>query len=401
MPQSGPPVPTHGRVRALSPWHVTSLGARQGRLHSRRPDPNRSNCDREESYLTLETVATDKRETSVWVRTLLSLAGTLAAMTLLVWALGARPLEVLQTIVQGALGNPFNIGQTVIITGILIMTALAAAIPFSARLWNVGGEGQMTVGAVAAAVLGIVLPAAWSPWLLIPIVMVGSMVAGALYGAIPGWLKARFDASEIVTTLMLNFVALNLATWVIFEVYPEGFVQRTIAIHLNAELPRPMEGSLLDIGILIAIATAVIAWFLMKYTRMGFSIRAIGANNPASRLAGVRTERVTVQTFLLAGAIAGLAGSLIVQGRDHSLLQDFSANLGFLGIGVALVARLHPLWIIASSLFFAILRVGSNSLQAGAGLSPVVGEIVIATFVVLLMVTRVIRFRYPESLDAH
>ncbi len=322
-------------------------------------------------------------------------------MTLLVWALGARPLEVLQTIVEGALGNPFNIGQTVIITGILIMTALAAAIPFSARLWNVGGEGQMTVGAVAAAVLGIVLPATWSPWLLIPIVMIGSMVAGALYGAIPGWLKARFDASEIVTTLMLNFVALNLATWVIFEVYPEGFVQRTIAIHLNAELPRPMEGSLLDIGILIAIATAVIAWFLMKYTRMGFSIRAIGANNPASRLSGVRTERVTVQTFLLAGAIAGLAGSLIVQGRDHSLLQDFSANLGFLGIGVALVARLHPLWIIASSLFFAILRVGSNSLQAGAGLSPVVGEIVIATFVVLLMVTRVIRFRYPESVDAH
>jgi len=352
--------------------------------------------------LTVETVtAADKMETPAWVRTLLSLAGTLAAMSVLVWVLGANPLEVVEAIVIGALGNPFNIGQTVVITGILILTALAAAIPFSARLWNVGGEGQMTVGAVAAAVLGIVLPGTWSPWLLVPVVMMGSMAAGALYGAVPGWLKARFDASEIVTSLMLNFVAASLAAWVIFEVYPEGFVQRTEAIHVNAELPRPIEGSLVDIGIIIAVATAVIAWFVMRHTRLGFSIRAIGANNPASRLSGIRTERVTVQTFLMAGAFAGLAGSLIVQGRDHSLLQDFSANLGFLGIGVALVARLHPLWIIASATFFAVLRVGSNSLQAGAGLSPVVGEIVIATFVILLMVTKVIKFRYPESVDVH
>jgi len=352
--------------------------------------------------LTVETVAAaDKMETPAWVRTLLSLAGTLLAMSVLVWALGANPLEVVEAIVIGALGNPFNIGQTVIITGILILTALAAAIPFSARLWNVGGEGQMTVGAVAAAVLGIVVPGTWSRWLLVPVVMMGSMAAGALYGAVPGWLKARFDASEIVTSLMLNFVAASLAAWVIFEVYPEGFVQRTEAIHVNSELPRPIEGSLVDIGIIIAVAAAVIAWFVMKHTRLGFSIRAIGANNPASRLSGIRTERVTVQTFLMAGAFAGLAGSLIVQGRDHSLLQDFSANLGFLGIGVALVARLHPLWIIASAAFFAILRVGSNSLQAGAGLSPVVGEIVIATFMILLMVTKVIKFRYPESVDVH
>ncbi|MGH8872275.1 MAG: ABC transporter permease [Acidimicrobiia bacterium] len=349
----------------------------------------------------METVAAPvKTETPTWVRTLLSLAGTLVAMSVLVWALGANPLEVVEAIVIGALGNPFNIGQTVVTTGILILTALAAAIPFSARLWNVGGEGQMTVGAVAAAVLGIVLPGILSAWLLVPVVMMGSMAAGALYGAVPGWLKARFDASEIVTSLMLNFVAASLAAWVIFDVYPEGFVQRTEAIHVNAELPRPIEGSLVDIGIIIAIATAVVAWFVMKHTRLGFSIRAIGANNPASRLSGIRTERVTVQSFLMAGAFAGLAGSLIVQGRDHSLLQDFSANLGFLGIGVALVARLHPLWIIASAGFFAVLRVGSNSLQAGAGLSPVVGEIVIATFVILLMVTKVIKFRYPESVDA-
>jgi general nucleoside transport system permease protein len=349
----------------------------------------------------LDPVVTESTPVPAWVRMLLSLLGTLAAMSALVWLLGASPLAVLRSLGIGALGNPFNVGQTIITTGILIATALAAAIPFSARLWNVGGEGQMTVGAIAAAVLGIELSAAWPAWALIPAVMLGAMAAGALFGALPGWLKSRFDASEVVTTLMLNFVATNAAAWVIFDVYPEGFVQRTQSIHVGAELPRPIEGSLIDIGILLAVVAAVIAWYLMRQTRLGFSIRSIGANGRAARLAGIRTERVTVQAFLLAGAFAGLAGSLIVQGRDHSLLQDFSANFGFVGIGVALVARLQPLWVIPSALFFAFLRVGSNNLQAGAGLSPVVGEIVIATFVILLMVTKIIRFQYPESGDAH
>jgi simple sugar transport system permease protein len=327
--------------------------------------------------------------------------GTLVATGALVLALGASPWQVAKSIVTGSVGNSFSISQTIITMGILIGTALAAAIPFSARLWNVGAEGQMTLGAIAAAVLGIVLPEAWPRWLMIPAVMVGGMAAGAAFAAIPGWLKARFDASEIVTTLMLNFAAVNAAAWIIFDVFPEGFVQKTESIHATAELPRPIEGWLFDVGIVAAVIAAIAAWFIVRHTRLGFSIRAIGANARAARLAGIRTERVTVQTFLLAGAFAGLAGSLIVQGRDHALLQDFSANVGFVGIGVALVARLHPVAIIGSAALFSVLRVGSNSLQAGAGLSPVVGEMIIATFVVLLMVTGVIRFRYPEGADAH
>jgi simple sugar transport system permease protein len=322
-------------------------------------------------------------------------------MAVLVFVLGASPVQVVKAIWSGAVGNSFNIAQTVVTAGILISTALAAAIPFSARLWNVGGEGQMTAGAIAAAVLGLVLPESLPGPVMVPIVLIGAMAAGALYAALPGWLKARFDASEIVTTLMLNFVATNIAAWIIFEVYPEGFVQRTKSIHAAAELPRPIEGSLIDVGIILAILAAVVTWIIVRRTRLGFSIRAIGANGRAARLAGIQTEKVTVRAFLLAGAMAGLAGALIVQGRDHSLLQDFSANFGFVGIGVALVARLDPLWIIGSALFFSVLRVGSNSLQAAAGLSPTVGEIVIATFVILLMVGKVIRFHYPEGGDAH
>lgn len=343
----------------------------------------------------------DRRPIPTWVRTTVAFVGTLAATGILVLALGASPVQVGKSIVTGSIGNSFTMSQTIITMGFLICTALAAAIPFSARLWNVGAEGQMTLGAAAAAVLGLVLPEGWPSWIMIPIVMVGAMAAGAGFAAIAGWLKARFDASEIVTTLMLNFVAVNAAAWIIFDIFPQGFVQKTESIHAAAELPRPIEGWLVDVGIIAAVVAALSAWFVVRHTRLGFSIRAIGANARASRLAGIRTERVTVQTFLLAGAFAGLAGALIVQGRDHALLQDFSANLGFVGIGVALVARLHPLAIIASAALFSVLRVGSNSLQAGAGLSPVVGEMIIATFVVLLMVTGVIKFRYPEGADAH
>ena len=341
------------------------------------------------------------RSMPAWVRSVLALVGTLGVMAALVAVLGANPIDVAQTIVTGSVGNTFNLSQTIVVVGILICVALAAAIPFSARLWNIGGEGQMTAGATTAAVLGVVLPETWPRLVLVPLITIGAIAAGAIWAAVPGWLKARFDASEIVTTLMLNFVATFTAAWVISDVFPEGFVQRTENIAANAEYPRPWEGWLVDIGIFLALAGAVLAYIAISRTRLGFSIRAIGANARTARLAGIETNRVTVRTFLIAGAYAGLAGALIVQGRDHSLLQNFSANFGFVGIGVALVARLNPLWIVASAGFFGMLRVGSNSLQAGAGLAPVVGEIIVAVFVILLMVAGVIKFQYPENPDAH
>ena len=189
----------------------------------------------------------------------------------------------------------------------------------------------MTIGAIAAAVLGLILPGTWSRWLLIPVVMIASMLAGALYGAIPGYLKARFDASEIVTTLMLNFVAFNAAAWVIFEVFPEGFVQRTESIQVERRAPsadgrvvrrhRDLHRHRRRLRRLVHHAQDATRFLDPSHRRQ----------HPAHGLAGIRAPKVTVQAFLLAGAFAGLAGALIVQGRDHSLLQDFSANFGFVG----------------------------------------------------------------------
>ena len=344
-----------------------------------------------------------RRTTSMpgWIKSLGALAATTLAIAAFVAILGANPIDVFAAVVRGSLGGEFGVGQTVIITGILTFTALAALVPFTARLWNIGGEGQMTVGAVTAAVLGVALPQDMNPWIFVPLTVAATAVAGALWGAIPGFLKATRDVSEIVTSLMLNFVAFFLASWIISDVYPEGFVNRTKTISPNAELPRPFEGSLADAGVVIAIAAVLVGWLLMSRTKLGFTIRAIGASAKASRLAGIDISRVTVSTFVIGGGFAGLAGALVVLGRDHALLQNFSASFGFMGIAVALFAQLRPLWVLPSALAVAVLRVGSNSLQASTGLPPTIGDITVAVFIMLLILGGVITFRYPESTDAH
>lgn len=333
-----------------------------------------------------------------WLRTVVALVGALLALALVVLLLGASPVATLRAILTGALGTTFNLGQTVTIASMLTLTGLAALVPFSARLWNVGAEGQMFAGALGAAAAGIMLPEGLAPIVFVPVAIVVAAACGALWGAIPGVLKARFDASEIVVSLMLNFVAIGLATLAITEVWPQGFAPQTEYVADNATLLRFLPGTLVDTGVFVALIAAAVAWVVMNRTAVGFSITAIGANDRAAKLAGIRTARVTVTTFVIGGAFAGLAGAVAVLGIHHSLVSGFSANFGFLGVAVALLARLNAAWVVPSALLLAIARVGSNGLQAATGLSPSIGEVLVAVLIVLLMVTGVIRFRYAGDI---
>lgn len=333
------------------------------------------------------------------LRTAGALAGSLLIVALVVLLLGANPLRTFGVIVTSSLGSLSRLGQTLMIATLLSLTGLAAAIPFTARLWNIGGEGQMFAGALAAAGAGILLPQGLPAPVFVPAAVIAAALAGAAWGAIPGWLRARFDASEIVTSLMLNFVAIQAASYAITEVWPEGFAPQTDYVADNAVLPVLWPGTRINAGLLLAVIAALGAWILMSRTRTGFAVQSLGANPRASRLAGIRTGRTTVLAFAYAGAFAGLAGAVAVLGIHRALVSGFSANYGFIGIAVALLARLNPLWVLPSAMFLAVMRVGSNSLQASVGLSPSVGEILVAVLIVLLMVTGVIRFRYAE--DTH
>jgi simple sugar transport system permease protein len=333
-----------------------------------------------------------------------SAAGTIAAVVLslaviaaILAGLGADPWSAFRGMISGALGNKFNFGQTVMIASLLILTGLAAAIPFSARLWNIGAEGQMYFGAFVAAGLGLTFPSSWPTWLLTGLLVISSLAAGAVWGLVPGILKAAINANEVIVSLMMTFIALEVADYGITALWPQGASPQTDYLPHHALLPTVWTGTLVTAGAPLALAAAIVAWVVMARTRLGFEIRAIGLNAQAARMNGMRVGRIAVIAFAIGGAFAGLAGGINVLGMNGALVSGFSGNFGYLGIAVALVARLNPAWIVPSAFLFAILRVGSNGLQVQTGLSPDVGEILVATFVILLLVFRVIRLRYAEA----
>ena len=335
-----------------------------------------------------------------WARSLLQLllafAATLVIFAALIAALGANPLDAFRALYEGAFGNKFNFGQTLMIASLLACTGLAAAIPFQAHLWNVGGEGQLWFGAFTAVALALLLPDGLAGWQAITLTVAGATLAGALWGFIPGILKATVNANEIITSLMLVFIGIALGTYAITTLFPSQSNQ-TEAVAFDRLLPNIWTGTLVTLGALLAVGAVVLAWILMSRTPLGFEIRAVGLNRQAARISGMRTGRVMVLAFAIGGAFGGLAGAIAVLGINGALVSGFSANFGFIGIAVALLARLKPAWIIPSAILFAALRTGSNGLQAQTGISATVGEILVTVFVVLLLAFGVIRLTYAEA----
>jgi general nucleoside transport system permease protein len=331
------------------------------------------------------------------VRTTVAVAATAGILAVVVAALGADPASAFRALITGALGTKFNFGQTVMITSLLALTGLAAAIPFTAHLWNVGGEGQLYFGAFTAAAVSLTLPADLPHWFFAPLVIVACIAGGAAWGFVPGVLKAVANANEVITSLMMTFIAILLVNYAITVLWPEGALPQTKYVPATATLPNIWSGTLITAGALIAVGAVFVAWLVMSRTSLGFQIRAIGLNPNASRLNGMSVGRVSVVAFMLGGAFAGLAGGINVLGMNSALITGFSGNFGFLGIAVALVARLSAAWIIPSAFFFAVLRVGSNGLQVETGLSSSVGEVLVATFIFLLLNFHVIRLRYAEA----
>jgi general nucleoside transport system permease protein len=340
------------------------------------------------------------RGVTAWsiVRVLGALAATIAIFAILLQLLGSDFVTALNAVTDSAFGNKFNLGQTLMMASILIATGLAAAIPFRAQLWNVGGEGQMWFGAFVTIGIALNLPKGMAPGVADAILVVAAMVAGAVWGLVPGILKATINANEVITSLMMTFIAIELGNWAIDGIWPQGASNETMSVPANTLMPNIWTGTLVTWGLPLAVIAAIVAWALMNRTSLGFEIRAVGLNPRTAQMNGMSVSKVAIVTFAVGGAFAGLAGSIFILGVNGALPSGFPLNnFGYLGIAVALVARLSPLWILPSALLFAALRVGSDGLQASTGLSTTVGQILVALFVILLLAFRLIRFSYPEA----
>jgi ABC-type uncharacterized transport system permease subunit len=279
---------------------------------------------------------------------------------------GVNPLNVYGAMLLGSLGSLNAIGETLIYAAPILLTSLAAIVCFRAGMWNVGADGQLYLGAVAAVWIG------FNPWslpsfLIIPAMGIGAFVAGALWGGVPGILRTRFGANEVIVTIMMNFLSVILVTYLISGPWASGLTPVTKPISPEAHMPILVPGTRLHVNLLVAIAAAICVHWLLKYSVYGYQVRAVGQNPRAARVAGMPVERVAFLSFLIAGGIAGLAGLGEVAGIHHALPNQLSPGFGYTGIAVALLADLNPLGAIASAFFIAALNVGANAMQRAIG----------------------------------
>lgn len=324
-----------------------------------------------------------------------AITATLLVASLLVMIAGANPFNVFLLVARGAAGSQFALVETLTRATPLIFTGLAVAVAFRARLWNIGAEAQLYIGAVTTVVLGtgaVVMPAP----ALIPLIMIAAMLAGALLLLGPAVLKVRFGVDEVVTTLLLNFVIILFVSLLLEGPLKDpmglGWPQskRVIA---DAQLPRFIQGKRLHFGFVIALASAAVVWVIMKKTTLGYEMRAVGQNPEAARFAGIPVNTVIVKTALLSGGLAALAGFSEVAGLKGNLTLDLSPGFGYTGIVVAMLAMLSPIGVIAAAIFIAGIFVGADAMSRSAGVPSYIAEVMVAT-ALLTMVTAIMLTRY-------
>jgi simple sugar transport system permease protein len=282
------------------------------------------------------------------------------------WIAGENPWHVFKILCAGAFGSPYDFGMTLCYTTPLIFTGLSVAIAFHAGLFNIGAEGQMTLGALAAAAVGAVWPQC--PPLIAPVAAGSAAVfAGMLWGTIPGWLRARRGSHEVINTIMLNFVAAGLASYVTLYLLKNPETQnpetKTIGPNYLIHQFALFDGAPVSLALPLALLGAFCVWFFLSKTMWGFELRAVGQSESAARAAGISAANVRIIALSLAGALAGLVGVAEVLGNAGRFKVGFSPEYGFIGIAVALLGRNHPFGILAAALLFGALHKGATALD--------------------------------------
>jgi simple sugar transport system permease protein len=277
---------------------------------------------------------------------------------------GVNPFQAYRYLLFSAFADRNSLAEIVVKMAPLMLAGLGVAIAFHCGVWNIGAEGQLYVGALVATGIGI----SWTglpPYLLLPLIILSSAIGGGLYGAFPGWLKVRLGANEIIVTIMLNYVAIYGANFLIHNPWrePSGRVPKSADIVEAARLPLLLEGTRMHAGILLALLCMVLVFILIRKTVLGYRLRAVGRNPDAAHYGGIPVRRTVVLGMALSGALAGLAGMGEVTGIHHNMVDDFSPGYGFTAIVIALLGKLHPVGVALSSLLFAALQVGAESMQ--------------------------------------
>lgn len=297
----------------------------------------------------------------------LPLALLIGAAMLLI--LKVNPLTAYSALLEGAVGSVSAITQTLVKATPLLLVGLGVVIAFRGGIINIGGEGQLLVGALAATALSIGMDD-WPRWLLLPACLLIGAAAGAIWGGVPGILKARIGVNEILSTVMMNAIALQLSNFLLrgpmidpAEVEAGTRIAQSALLPESVWLTRLVPKTLLHSGAILAVVMAFLVYIFLWRTTIGYRIRAVGLNPHASRYAGIPVPFYQALSLILGGAFAGLAGAVEVMGVQHRMMEGLSGGYGFSGIVAALFGKLHPLGTIPASILFGGLLVGGNKMQ--------------------------------------
>jgi simple sugar transport system permease protein len=324
---------------------------------------------------------------------------------ILILSFGQSPREVYQLLFEGTWGNAYGFGQVIYKATTLAFTGLSVAIGIRAGLFNIGAEGQLAFGGFSAALAGVLLPPGLSPFVAIPICVAAAGFGGALVASVPGVLKARFGASEVIVTIMVNFIVLALLNWIIAARLHVAESLHTPEIRAGAvgrlsSVIEAFHGSAANFTLLLAVGAAVfVGWYLFR-TRAGYELRAVGLQPAAAEYGGVRVGGVWLRALLLAGALAGIGGTNYVLGYKRYYEEGFGAGAGFLGIAVALVGRNHPAGVIVAALLFATLSQGGlavNALVPKQMVDVLTAVVIIAVAISVPEVQRLLRSVRPGA----
>lgn len=325
-------------------------------------------------------------------------------------AVGANPWDGLTALVSGAFGSGDRLAATAVKATPLLLVGAGITIAFRTSVVNIGGEGQIVAGALLSTLLALTIPGVPAP-LLVPLVLVTGALGGGVWGAIPGALKAYAGVNEILSTIMLNLVAVQFMNYMLRGPMIDSSelnttrIPQTERLSDNAALPTLIDGTRLHLGVIVAILAAVAAWILLWRTPLGFRLRAVGHNPEAARAAGIPVRRSIVSALALSGSFSGLAGAILVFGSEgQRMVTDgssagFTSSAGFNGIVAALFGGLHPLWTIPSSFLFGGLLTGATNLQRSLQVPAALAVALNGLVVIFVISSGRVRSRVDDILD--
>lgn len=321
---------------------------------------------------------------------------------ILIVLVGGNPFQAYAGLLQGSFGSIRALSETSVWATPYILAGLAVALAFKGGLFNIGGEGQLALGATAAALVGYALPG-WLGFELpkiihLPLAVIVGMAAGALWAGIVGFLKAYTGGNEVINTIMMNYIALNTISFLLNgpmkDRSPNNVIARTPLIEESARMPIIFEGLRVHWGFVLALLAAFLVWWMLNKTTLGFEIRTVGLNPDAAKYAGINVKRIIILTMALSGMLAGMAGALEVTGLNYRHELGYSVGYGFDAIAIALLGKSHPLGVVLAAILFGAMRNGATRMQFLTQLPIDLISMLQALILLLVAADAIIRYIY-------